>query len=134
MISGFSFVVFLTYFPSFLQAVFELSAFISGLLMLALTTPMLFCPFLVSKMLNSGRNTRRLALMMSLLMNVGLIVLAGVLLFIQPQWQFISIGKRSYRCGTLWCANTCFYQFRCDICGIEPRKYSHHYECKSLEA
>ncbi|STP12001.1 Antiseptic resistance protein [Helicobacter mustelae] len=65
VIAGFSFVVLLTYFPSFLQAIWGLSAAISGLFMLALTTPMLFCPFLVAKMLNSGWDAKRLALMMS---------------------------------------------------------------------
>ena len=91
IIAGFSFVVLLTYFPSFLQAVFGLSASISGLYMLALTTPMLFCPILVSKMLNNGWNPKRLALMMSLLMSVGLIILPIVVFFATSQWQPVLI-------------------------------------------
>ncbi|RDU60852.1 MFS transporter [Helicobacter sp. MIT 14-3879] len=91
VIAGFSFVVLLTYFPSFLQAVWDLSASVSGLYMLALTTPMLFCPFLVSKMLNAQWDTKRLTLMMSLLMSVGLIALAGILYFLPTQWQILPI-------------------------------------------
>ena len=47
VVSGFSFVVLLTYFPTFLQVIFGFSASLSGLFMLSLTTPMLFCPSLV---------------------------------------------------------------------------------------
>lgn len=79
VIAGFSFVVLLTYFPSFLQAAFGLSASLSGLFMLALTSPMLFCPLVVSKLLNAGINATKLALLMSLMMSLGLLVLAFVL-------------------------------------------------------
>ncbi|TKX30712.1 MFS transporter [Campylobacter estrildidarum] len=91
VIAGFSFVVLLTYFPSFLQAVWGFSASSSGLFMLALTTPMLFCPFLVAKMLNSGWDTKRLALMMSLLMSAGLIILAVILYLFPVQWQILPV-------------------------------------------
>lgn len=91
IIAGFSFVVLLTYFPSFLQAVWGLSASVSGLFMLALTTPMLFCPFIVAKMLNSGWNSKKLALLMSLLMSAGLITLAMILYFFPTQWQILPV-------------------------------------------
>ncbi|TLD80307.1 MFS transporter [Helicobacter sp. MIT 11-5569] len=91
IIAGFSFVVLLTYFPSFLQVAFTFSASISGLFMLALTTPMLFCPLLVAKMLNAGWDSKKLALLMSLLMSVGLIALAFVIYFIPSQWQILLI-------------------------------------------
>ncbi|WP_158654910.1 MFS transporter [Helicobacter mesocricetorum] len=89
VIAGFSFVVLLTYFPSFLQVVFSLSASASGLFMLALTTPMLFCPLLASKMLNAGWDSKKLALLMSFLMSVGLILLALVLYFVHNDLQII---------------------------------------------
>ncbi|TKX31604.1 MFS transporter [Campylobacter aviculae] len=91
VIAGFSFVVLLTYFPSFLQAVWGFSASSSGLFMLALTTPMLFCPLLVAKMLNSGWDTKKLALMMSLLMSFGLTILAVILYFLPMQWQILLV-------------------------------------------
>lgn len=75
VVSGFSFVVLLTYFPTFLQVIFGFSASLSGLFMLSLTTPMLFCPFLVGKLLAKGVDSRLLALAMSLMMSVGIFAL-----------------------------------------------------------
>lgn len=89
VIAGFSFVVLLTYFPSFLQVVFSLSASASGLFMLALTTPMLFCPLLASKILNAGWDSKKLAFLMSFLMSIGLILLAFVLYFVAKEVQII---------------------------------------------
>ncbi|WP_394997694.1 MFS transporter [uncultured Helicobacter sp.] len=75
VVSGFSFVVLLTYFPTFLQVIFGFSASLSGLFMLSLTTPMLFCPALVGKLLAKGIDSRLLALAMSLMMSVGIFAL-----------------------------------------------------------
>ena len=75
VVSGFSFVVLLTYFPTFLQVIFGFSASLSGLFMLSLTTPMLFCPALVGKLLAKGVDSRLLALAMSLMMSVGIFAL-----------------------------------------------------------
>lgn len=80
VISGFSFVVLLTYFPTFLQVVFSFSASFSGIFMLSLTTPMLFCPFLVGKLLSKGVDSRLLALAMSLMMSMGIFALLASLL------------------------------------------------------
>ena len=80
VISGFSFVVLLTYFPTFLQVVFSFSASFSGVFMLSLTTPMLFCPFLVGKLVSNGIDSRLLALIMSLMMSVGIFALLASLL------------------------------------------------------
>lgn len=79
VVSGFSFVVLLTYFPTFLQVIFGFSASLSGLFMLSLTTPMLFCPFLVGKLLAKGIDSRLLALAMSLMMSVGIFALLASL-------------------------------------------------------
>ena len=80
VISGFSFVVLLTYFPTFLQVVFSFSASFSGIFMLSLTAPMLFCPFLVGKLVSKGVNSRLIALIMSLMMSVGIFALLASLL------------------------------------------------------
>ncbi|WP_300599448.1 MFS transporter [Helicobacter typhlonius] len=79
IIAGFSFVVLLTYFPTFLSINFGLSASFSGLFMLALTTPMLFCPILAGKMLNKGIDSKTFALTMSLMMSVGIFALLIIL-------------------------------------------------------
>lgn len=80
VISGFSFVVLLTYFPTFLQVIFGFSASFSGVFMLSLTAPMLFCPFLVGKLLAKGVDSRLLALAMSLMMSMGIFALLASLL------------------------------------------------------
>ena len=80
VVSGFSFVVLLTYFPTFLQVIFGFSASFSGVFMLSLTAPMLFCPFLVGKLLSKGVNSRLIALIMSLMMSVGIFALLASLL------------------------------------------------------
>ncbi|MDY5822097.1 MAG: MFS transporter [Helicobacter sp.] len=79
IIAGFSFVVLLTYFPTFLSINFGLSASFSGLFMLALTAPMLFCPILAGKMLNKGIDSKTFALAMSLMMSVGIFALLIIL-------------------------------------------------------
>ena len=79
MIAGFSFVVLLTYFPTFLSINFGFSASFSGLFMLSLTTPMLFCPILAGKMLNKGVDSKALALAMSLMMSLGIFALLIIL-------------------------------------------------------
>ncbi|STQ86827.1 MFS transporter [Helicobacter muridarum] len=79
VIAGFSFVVLLTYFPTFLSISFGLSASISGLFMLSLTTPMLFCPILAGRTLNKGVNSKSLAIAMSLMMSLGIFVLLLIL-------------------------------------------------------
>ncbi len=47
--------------------------------MLALTTPMLFCPILAGKMLNKGIDSKTFALTMSLMMSVGIFALLIIL-------------------------------------------------------
>ncbi|WP_026943578.1 MFS transporter [Helicobacter rodentium] len=79
VIAGFSFVVLLTYFPTFLSINFGFSASFSGLFMLSLTAPILFCPILAGKMLNKGVDSKALALAMSLMMSLGIFALLIIL-------------------------------------------------------
>lgn len=92
VISGFSFVVLLTYFPTFLSAVFGYSAFLSGIFMLTLTSPMLFCPLLAGKILSKGVDSAILALIMSLLMSVGIFALLVCVYALSGVVQVLCIG------------------------------------------
>lgn len=94
VIAGFSFVVLLTYFPSFLQRTFDLSAAHSGLFMLFLTAPMLFCPIIAGKILASTKSTntpKTLSLAMSLMMSLGLFVLIVVLRYTSGVALFVAL-------------------------------------------
>lgn len=81
VVAGFSFVVLLTYFPAFLQRAFGFCAAHSGVFMLFLTAPMLFCPIIAGKILartTSNNTPKILSLAMSLMMSVGLFALIVV--------------------------------------------------------
>lgn len=91
MIAGFSFVVLLTYFPIFLSAVFGLSASWTGVFMLALTAPMLFCPILATRFLSKEMSPKLFALIISLMMSLGLFLLLIVLYFLSGMIQILSI-------------------------------------------
>lgn len=95
VIAGFSFVVLLTYFPSFLQRTFDLSAAHSGLFMLFLTAPMLFCPIIAGKILASSKSAntpKLLSLAMSLMMSLGLFVLIVVLRYTSGVALFVALA------------------------------------------
>ncbi|RDU69832.1 MFS transporter [Helicobacter aurati] len=82
VVAGFSFVVLLTYFPSFLSAIFGFSAFQTGAFMLALTTPMLFCPLVAARLINKGMDSKKFALAISLVMSLGIFLLLFILYFL----------------------------------------------------
>lgn len=86
VVAGFSFVVLLTYFPAFLQSTFEFSPAHSGVFMLFLTAPMLFCPIIAGKILARAKSKNMpqiLSLTMSLMMSLGLFALIAILYFLQ---------------------------------------------------
>lgn len=89
IIAGFTFVVLLTYFPTFLNQVFGLKPFQTGIYMLALTIPMLFCPILASKLLNKGIDYKKLCIIMCAMMSLGLLFL-GIITFLNSN-IFIAI-------------------------------------------
>ncbi len=81
VVAGFSFVVLLTYFPQFLQRVFGFSPAHSGVFMLFLTAPMLFCPIIAGKILAQAKSKNMpqiLSLAMSLMMSLGTLALIVV--------------------------------------------------------
>ncbi|MGX2985557.1 MFS transporter [Helicobacter sp. 23-1048] len=81
VVAGFSFVVLLTYFPQFLQRVFGFSPAHSGVFMLFLTAPMLFCPIIAGKILaqaKSSNTPKILSFAMSLMMSLGTLALIVV--------------------------------------------------------
>lgn len=75
---SFGFVTLLTYFPSYLTSVSEMSATQAGLTMLLLTAPMLVCPIAAGKLVASGVSST-LVLMASLFcLIIGIVWLATV--------------------------------------------------------
>ena len=95
VVAGFSFVVLLTYFPQFLQRVFGFSPAHSGVFMLFLTAPMLFCPIIAGKILahiKSSNTPKILSLAMSLMMSLGTLALIVVVRYASDFGESLGFG------------------------------------------
>jgi len=80
VVASIIFVTLLTYYPSYLTGVMQLSPSKAGLMMVSLALPVLFCPVLAGKLVSSGASAR-LILIISLL----LFIAGGVILTIASQ-------------------------------------------------
>lgn len=95
VVAGFSFVVLLTYFPQFLQRAFGFSPAHSGVFMLFLTAPMLFCPIIAGKILahiKSSNTPKILSLAMSLMMSLGTLALIVVVRYASDFGESLGFG------------------------------------------
>ena len=95
VVAGFSFVVLLTYFPQFLQRVFGFSPAHSGVFMLFLTAPMLFCPIIAGKILahiKSSNTPKILSFAMSLMMSLGTLALIVVVRYASDFGESLGFG------------------------------------------
>ncbi|MGX2972856.1 MFS transporter [Helicobacter sp. T3_23-1059] len=95
VVAGFSFVVLLTYFPQFLQRVFGFLPAHSGIFMLFLTAPMLFCPIIAGKILAQAKSSdtpKILSLAMSLMMSLGTLALIVVVRYASDFGESLGFG------------------------------------------
>lgn len=85
--ASFGFVTLLTYLPSYLFGVLQLSATHAGLAMLLLTVPMLFCPILAGKWAARGVSAIGILKASLIALLVGVVALALVSQFGVALWQ-----------------------------------------------
>ena len=77
VVTSFSFVTLLTYYPSYLTGVMQYSPSYAGIIMISLTFPVLFCPLLAGKIVSFG-----VSAIFIILISLVLMILGGILLFL----------------------------------------------------